>query len=91
VDDLAALLEAGIESKLEGAWPVADEQPAASEEVADWCAKRMGITLPEESWARFPVSGRNVNGTKIRELLGVGLKYPSYRTGIEASLLEENR
>lgn len=91
VDDLAALLEAGIESKLEGAWPVADEHSAASEEVADWCAKRMGITLPEESWSRFPVVGRNVNGTKIRELLGVGLKYPSYRTGIEASLLEENR
>lgn len=91
VDDLVSILEAGIASGLEGAWPVADECPAASEEVVAWCADRMGLALPAGSTQYFPVSGRRVDGRKIRELLGVALKYPSYRTGIPASLQEENQ
>jgi nucleoside-diphosphate-sugar epimerase len=89
VDDLVSILEAGIASELEGAWPVADECPAASEEVVAWCADYMGIALPQSSAQHFPVSGRRVDGRKIRELLGVTLQYPSYLTGIPASLLEE--
>jgi hypothetical protein len=89
VDDLASILEAGIESGLEGAWPVADACPAASEEVVAWCADRMGLALPGGSAQHFPVTGRRVDGTKIRELLGVELKYASYQTGIPASLAEE--
>ncbi len=89
VDDLVSILEAGIDSELEGAWPVADECPAASEEVAAWCANLMGIALPRGSPQHFPVSGRKVDGRKIRELLGVALAYPSYQTGIPASLLQE--
>jgi nucleoside-diphosphate-sugar epimerase len=89
VDDLASILEAGIESGLEGAWPVADELPAASEEVVVWCAERLGIAMPAGLPRRFPVTGRRVDGRKIRELLGVALKYPSYETGIAASLREE--
>jgi nucleoside-diphosphate-sugar epimerase len=90
VDDLVSILEAGIDSGLEGAWPVADECPAASEEVVAWCTNRMGIALPQGSPQHFPVSGRSVDGRKIRELLGVPLVYPSYHTGIPASLQEEN-
>jgi nucleoside-diphosphate-sugar epimerase len=89
VDDLVSILEAGIASELEGAWPVADERPALSEEVVAWCADHMGIALPEGATESFPVSGRRVDGRKVRELLGVALEYPSYRTGIPASLLEE--
>jgi len=90
VDDLASILEAGIESGLEGAWPVADGCPAASEEVVAWCADHMGrLALPGGSAQHFPVAGRRVDGTKIRELLDVELKYASYQTGIPASLQEE--
>ena len=89
VDDLVSILDAGIASTLQGAWPVADEFPASSEEVAAWCAGHMGISLPQDSPQRFPVSGRRVDGRKIRELLGVALQYPSYHTGIPASLQEE--
>jgi nucleoside-diphosphate-sugar epimerase len=88
VDDLAALLEAGIASRIEGAWPVADDHPAASEEVAAWCAKLMGIPLPDGSGTGFPVAGRHVDGQEIRDLLGVELKHASYKTGIPASLTE---
>jgi nucleoside-diphosphate-sugar epimerase len=90
VDDLAGILEAGIDSPLTGAWPVADENPAPSEEVAAWCADQMGLAVPEQPVNRFPVAGRSVDGRKIGELLGVKLKYPSYRAGIAASLLEES-
>ncbi len=91
VDDLVSIIEAGVASGLEGTWPVADECPAASVDVVAWCADYMGIALPQGSSQRFPVSGRSVDGRKIRELLGVALEYPSYRTGIPASMLEENQ
>lgn len=86
VDDLAAHLEAGIDSTLTGAWPVADERPATSEEIIAWCAKRMGTPLPEITEnIRQVNAGRRVNGEKIRELLSVTLRYPSWETGIPAS------
>jgi nucleoside-diphosphate-sugar epimerase len=91
VDDLAALLDAGIDSQLAGAWPVADDHPAASEDVVNWCANYMGLELPDISRVGKPISGRTVDGRKIRELLGVEFRYPSYRTGIPACILEEDQ
>jgi nucleoside-diphosphate-sugar epimerase len=86
VDDLAALLAAGIDAGLTGAWPVADERPAASSEVIRWYAAKLGIDLPEiPGELSVPQRGRFVNGRKILELLGVKLKYPSWETGIPAS------
>jgi len=90
VDDLAALLAAGIDSDLTGAWPVADDRPAASSEVIRWYAAKLGINLPEiPGELSVPQRGRFVDGRKIRELLGVKLKYPSWETGISASEEEE--
>jgi len=91
VDDLASILEAGIESQLEGSWPVADHHPAASEEVVAWCASHMGLVVPDGSAQHLPVMGRRVKGRKIGELLGVRLKYPSYQSGIPAGIQEENK
>jgi len=86
VDDLAALLAAGIDSDLTGAWPVADDRPAASSEVIRWYAARLGFSLPEiPGELQVPQRGRFVDGRKIRELLAVKLKYPSWETGIPAS------
>ncbi len=90
VDDLVALLEAGVQSNVTGAWPVADEQPADSGEVATWCASRMGLNLLGGAQGYY-TEGHHVDGTKIRELLGVELKYASYQQGIAASLLEESQ
>jgi nucleoside-diphosphate-sugar epimerase len=90
VDDLAALLAAGIDSGLTGAWPVADDRPAASSEVIRWYATRLGINLPEiPGELSIPQRGRFVDGRKIRELLGVKLEYPSWETGIPATEEEE--
>lgn len=86
VDDLAALLAAGIDSDLTGAWPVADDRPAASAEVIRWYAAKLGLNLPEmPGELSVPQRGRFVDGRKIREVLAVKLEYPSWETGIPAS------
>lgn len=84
VDDLAAVLEAGALSDLEGAWPLADEHPCSSDEIGAFCARLM--RLAQGAASTFPVAGRRVNGKAIRELLGVELRYPTYESGILESL-----
>jgi hypothetical protein len=87
-DDLAAILEAGVDSKLEGAWPCADEHPCTSDEIMGWCSRLLKIAaLPAK--AGMPVAGRTVDGRKIRELLGIRLLYPDYMAGVLASMPEE--
>ncbi len=87
-DDLAALLEAALFSDLQGAFPAADERPSSSEEIVEWCSRYMGLAeIPCEK--TFPVSGRRVDARQVFALLGIAPKYPSYQTGIPASLREE--
>jgi nucleoside-diphosphate-sugar epimerase len=91
VEDLAAIIEAGIFSDIQGAWPVADDAPCSSDEIARWCRKL--LQLKPVRGGGMPVgrriSGRRVNGRKIREMLKVDLLYPSWKAGIQASLAEE--
>lgn len=88
VDDLAALVEAGMLSAVTGAYPFADEEPCSSREIFEFCARLLG--LPEApagvAKAARQTGNRRVDGSAIRRLLGVTLKYPSYRTGIRAAL-----
>ncbi len=78
-DDLAAISEAGLFSGLEGAYPVADDLPCASSEIADWYRKFLNMN-PAERAAEIKVEGRRVDGRRIRELLGVKLQYPTWKT-----------
>jgi nucleoside-diphosphate-sugar epimerase len=92
VEDLAALAEAGLYSDLTGAWPVADEAPCSSGEIANWYAALSGhSTLGHSAELQTgpQVSGRRVDGREICKLLGVKLQYPSWQAGILASLDEE--
>lgn len=89
VEDLAAIIDAGIASDLEGAWPVADDEPCSTGEIADWCARRFGIEEPRLTGSNPSIAGRKVDGSKIRERLQIALTYPSWKTGIPASLEEE--
>lgn len=87
VDDLAAHAEAALLSDVTGAYPVADEEPCTSREIAEFCAKLLGVALPEGPVPQPRIFGdRKVDGSAIRRLLGVTLRYPSYRTGIPASI-----
>ena len=98
VDDLAAHAEAALLSDLEGAYPVADEEPCTTREIAEFCARLLHLPgLPQYSPQPAPAtkaratSNRRVDGSAIRRALGITLTYPSYRTGIPASLVTTAR
>jgi nucleoside-diphosphate-sugar epimerase len=89
VDDLAAHAEAGLLSDLEGAYPVADEEPCTTREIAEFCARILrlpSVPQPAPGTKARATSNRRVDGSAIRRALGITLTYPSYRTGIPASL-----
>jgi nucleoside-diphosphate-sugar epimerase len=91
VDDLAAHAEAALLSKISGAYPVADEQPCTSREIAEFCARLLNVPVTgaghqrADRWPRF-ASNRRVDGSAIRKALGITLTYPSYRVGVPAAL-----
>jgi nucleoside-diphosphate-sugar epimerase len=88
VDDLATHVEKALLSNISGAWPVADEHPCTSREIAQYCADLLGVPLPESVSAgevhRTRRADRRVDGSAIREALGIRLLYPTYREGIPA-------
>ncbi|MGH9613243.1 MAG: hypothetical protein ACRD4P_09215 [Bryobacteraceae bacterium] len=89
-DYLAAHVEAALLSDVAGAFPVADEHPCSSREVAEFCSDLLGIPMPDaakgDEIPRSRQRSRRVDGRAIRERLGVQLRYRSYREGIPASL-----
>lgn len=94
VDDLARLVVAALESQLTGAFPVADEGPCTSHEIATFCAKLLDlpppISAPSSDSDETRLSNRKVDGSTIRQALGITLQYPTYKSGIPASLAIRN-
>ena len=95
VDDLAQHVVAALGSELTGAFPVADEDPCSSGEIAAFCAKLLELPMPA-STTKSDVdetrrSDRRVDGGAVRRALGVRLRYPSYKSGIPASLAAEKK
>ena len=90
VDDLATHVETGLLSSVCGAYPVADEDPSTTREVAEFCARLLGIPAPTEGTEKIVgqrvMGNRQVDGSAIRRELEITLAYPSYRVGIPAAL-----
>jgi nucleoside-diphosphate-sugar epimerase len=93
VDDLAALAAKALLSEITGAYPVADREPCMSRQIAEFSARLLGVPMPpavtEAELSETRRSDRRVDGSAICRLLGVELRYPSYRQGIPAALAEE--
>ncbi|MBM4376231.1 MAG: NAD-dependent epimerase/dehydratase family protein [Deltaproteobacteria bacterium] len=93
VDDLASLALAGLRSSVTGAYPVADDEPCSSLELTRFVCDRLGLPLPSSVEPALldetRRANRSVDGRAIRRLLGVELRYPSYRIGVPACLDEE--
>jgi len=89
VDDLAEHAARALQSDAVGAYPVADEAPCPSVEVAQWTCAYLGIPFVAGEIARER-RGRRVDGAAVRRRLGVSLRYPSYREGVPACLREED-
>lgn len=99
VADVAGAARAALERGAPGeTYVVADDRPASQREVADFTAALLGLpTPPGESLedARTRLGEANLHlvadrkrcrNTKLKEVLGVVLRYPTYREGIPAAL-----
>jgi nucleoside-diphosphate-sugar epimerase len=93
VEDLAALSIAALLSGHAGAWPVADEEPCGSLEICRFVSRLTGLPMPQpappDSVGATLRNNRKVDGRAVLRLLGVRLRYASYRTGIPACLAAE--
>lgn len=93
VDDLAAHVVAALASDVTGAWPVADKLPCSQREMAEFCAKLVGVSVPgvadPAAMSETLRANRKVDGSAIRRKLSIRLRYPSYKEGVPASIAAE--
>ena len=99
VDDIAQVLDASITRPNPiRAYNVCDNDPAPPQDVIAHAAELLGLPLPPEvdfdsaemtPMARsFYAESKRVRNDRIRDELGVDLRYPDYRTGLAALLAE---
>lgn len=97
VDDIAGALAASIARPSPGGvWNLADDAPAAPQDVIAFAAELLGLPVPPDvsfetaelsPMARsFFSESKRVSNRKLREELGVALAYPDYRAGLRAIL-----
>jgi len=104
VDDLVAGLIAACESGRAGAvYNMVDERPHRASEFANLAADlnrlpRPALISEAEARARYDaatlrrkLASKRVRCSRLREELGVRLKYPDYRAGLAASATQEQR
>ena len=100
VEDIAATLAASIKASNPGQiYNVCDNDPAPPQDVIGYAAKLLGLPLPPSMdyktaemtpMARsFYAESKKVSNARIKNELGVKLRYPDYKTGLEALLAQE--
>ena len=100
VEDIAQVLEASINRPNPGAaYNVCDDDPAPPEDVIAYAAELLDLPVPPAEnfetaemtpMARsFYAESKKVRNDRIKEELGVVLKYPDYRAGLKALLEQE--
>ncbi len=99
VADIAATLMASIERPNAGAiYNVADDEPSPPQDVIAFAAALLGVEPPpetpfdeadiSEAARSFYADNRRVCNKRIRTELGVELRYPNYRDGLNALFKE---
>lgn len=102
VEDIAAVLQASMAKPDPGAvYNVADDEPAPPQDVVRYAAELLGVEPPPEvpfdaaqlspMAASFYADNRRVRNDRIKSELGVTLKYPTYREGLQALLTTVSR
>lgn len=100
VEDIAQVLHASIRKPNPGAvYNVCDDDPAPPQEVIAYAAELLGVPVPEavrfedaemSPMARsFYAESKRVRNDRIKNDLGVTLKYPDYRSGLRDLLESE--
>lgn len=101
VADIVQVLRASIARPNPGAiYNVADDEPAPPQDVVAFAADLLQVPPPPEMpfataelspMARsFYSDNRRVDNARIKDELGVELRYPNYRDGLQALLHDEN-
>jgi hypothetical protein len=100
VDDIATTLTAAAARPAMRVYNLADDEPAPQEDVVTYAAGLMGVAPPPavpfadadlSPMARtFYAGNRRVTNRRIKEELGVTLRYPNYRDGLTALWNEGN-
>jgi nucleoside-diphosphate-sugar epimerase len=99
VDDIAQTVRAAIDSTATSQiYNVTDDEPAPPQDVVVYAAELIGVTPPPEvpfeqavlsPMARsFYADNKRVSNARLRQELGVTLKFPTYREGLRAVLAE---
>ena len=97
VEDIAQVLAASIAQPNSGSvYNLCDDDPAPPQDVIGHAAELLGLPLPEAveyekanltPMARsFYAENKRVRNDRIKDELGVVLKYPDYRVGLQALL-----
>lgn len=96
VDDVARIVFAAAEkAPHKSVFLVGDDAPTTQGEYAKWLSERMGLPMPpyrqmyETGKARVAHRNRKIRNTRLHDVLGVTLQYPSYREGEAAIEAEE--
>jgi nucleoside-diphosphate-sugar epimerase len=95
VEDLAQTLEASIKNPRPGGiYNVSDDEPSSPSEAVEYACKLLNMAPPplipfesaelSEIARGFYQTCKRVGNKKIKEELGVKLKYPDYRSGLDA-------
>ena len=94
VEDIAAATAAAFRKRAAGIFNLSDDQPSTGPEPIEYAARLMGVDLPPAvdfeaadlaPMARsFYEGNRRVVNRKIKDELGVALRYPTYRHGLDA-------
>ncbi len=97
VDDLASVLMASIDKPNPGSiYNVCDDQPIESRHVTEYACELLDVELPplipfdeaniSDMAKSFYLDRKTISNQKIKEELGVKLKYPNYKVGLESLL-----
>lgn len=97
VDDIVRVLKASMYAPNPGnIYNVCDNAPAPSHEIIDYACTLLGITPPPlQSFydvdlapmaASFYAENKRIHNDKIKDSLGVTLKFPDYKTGLHGCL-----
>jgi nucleoside-diphosphate-sugar epimerase len=100
VDDLAAVLRASIARPKPGrVYNVCDDEATPPAVVTEYAARLLGVPAPplvpfaeanlSEMARSFYAENKRVRNDRIKQELGVRLRYPTYREGLAAVLAEE--
>lgn len=96
VDDIAQAIAAAFARRVGGIFNVTDDEPTPPGDPIVYAAKLLGIAPPpvipfdvarpamSEMAASFYADCRRVRNDKLKSVLGVTLRYPTYREGLDA-------